>query len=73
MKKRRRGCPSSDSRKEEFENAVKSCMSRAAELMLRFLKYGAALERAITKAGYSEFRAPEVVAIMQYTAWISIG
>jgi hypothetical protein len=38
--------------------------------MLRFLRYGAALDSAMTKAGYSEFREPEVVAIIAYTAYI---
>jgi hypothetical protein len=39
--------------------------------MLRFLRYGAALDNAITKAGYSEFREPEVVAIIAYTAYVT--
>lgn len=68
MKKSSLGWPSSDSRKDGLANAVKSCISLAAELILRFLKYGAAFDNAITSAGYNEFREPEVVAIMEYTA-----
>lgn len=67
MKKSKRGWPSSDSKKDGLQNAVKSCMRRAAELILKFLKYGAAFDNAIISAGYSEFNAPEVVAIMLYT------
>jgi len=37
----------------------------------RFLKYGAEFERAIMRAGYSEFSAPDVVATMEYTAWLN--
>jgi hypothetical protein len=71
IKKSSRGWPSSDSKNEGFAKAVKSCIKRAEELMLRFLRYGAALDNAMTKAGYSEFREPEVVAIIAYTAYVT--
>ena len=64
MKNNSRGWPSSDSKNEGFANATKSCMRRAEELMLRFLKYGAALDRAMTNAGYNELSVPDVVAII---------
>ena len=51
MKKRSRGLPSSESRKVALENAVTSCTSRVDADTLRFLKYGAQLESAITNAG----------------------
>ena len=40
-------------------------MRRADVLTLRFLKYGAELERAIMRAGYREFSEPDVVATME--------
>ncbi len=65
MKKSNRGWPSSESRKEEFENAVNSCISRAEEATLRFFKYGAAFDKAMIYAGYNEDRAPDVVATIE--------
>ena len=38
IKNNKRGWPSSDNKNEGFENAVNSCINRAEELMLRFLK-----------------------------------
>lgn len=43
-------------------------MSRADEITERFLKYGAAFERAMMRAGYNELSAPDVVAIIEYMA-----
>jgi hypothetical protein len=51
MKKSNRGLPSSESKKVAFENAVTNCTSRVDADTLRFLKYGAQLERAIISAG----------------------
>ena len=67
MKKSNRGCPSSESKKDGLQNAVNNCIRRAEELILRFLKNGAAFDSAIISAGYNEFRVPEVVAIILYT------
>ena len=36
---------------------------------LKFLKYGAQFESAMTKAGYREVRVPDVVATIEYTDW----
>jgi hypothetical protein len=38
MKKRRRGCPSSDSRNIGFEKDVNNCTRRVEAVTLRFLK-----------------------------------
>ena len=65
MKKRSRGLPSSESRKVAFENAVISCTSRVDDDTLKFLKYGAQFESAMTKAGYRELRVPDVVATIE--------
>jgi hypothetical protein len=62
MKNKSLGWPSSASRKSGFEKDVNSWISRAEAVTVRFLKYGAEFESAITSAGYSEFRVPEVVA-----------
>ena len=51
MKKRSRGLPSSESKKVALENAVTNCTSRVEADTLKFLKYGAQFESAITKAG----------------------
>jgi hypothetical protein len=51
MKKRSLGCPSSDKRNIGLEKEVKSCISRVEAETLTFLKYGAALDKAIIKAG----------------------
>jgi hypothetical protein len=67
MKKRSRGWPSSDKRKRGLEKEAKSCTRRDDANTLSFLKYGDALERAITRAGYTELRFPDVVATIEYT------
>jgi hypothetical protein len=41
---------------------VKSCISRADAETPICLKYGAAFDSAIIRAGYSDIRVPEVVA-----------
>jgi hypothetical protein len=64
MKKRSRGCPSSDNRNSGFENEVSSWMRRAEAVTPMFVKAGAALESAIIRAGYREDKLPEVVATM---------
>jgi len=69
IKKRSRGFPSSESRKVALENAVINCTSRVDACMLKFLKYGAQFDSAITKAGYRELRVPDVVATIEYTDW----
>ena len=68
MKKRRRGCPSSASRKAGLANDVNSCNSLVAELTVKSLKYGAELDSAMINAGYIELSAPDVVATMKYIA-----
>ena len=57
-----RGWPSSASKNTGFENEVKSWIGRTDDVTLRFLKYGATLERAMIRAGYNELRVPDVVA-----------
>ena len=64
MKNKSLGWPSSASKNLGFANELKSWSNRVAELTLKDLKYGAELDRAMTNAGYIEFREPDVVAIM---------
>lgn len=65
MKKSNRGCPSSDSKNRGVEKALNSWSNRVDEVKLRCLKYGAELDRAMIRAGYSEVSAPEVVATIE--------
>ena len=64
MKKRSRGCPSSDSRNSGFANDVNSWRRRAEAVTPMFVKEGAALESAMIRAGYRADKLPEVVATM---------
>lgn len=63
MKNKSLGWPSSANKNLGFANELKSWSKRVAELTFKDLKYGAELERAMTSAGYIEFREPEVVVI----------
>jgi hypothetical protein len=45
---------------------VTSWISRVDADTLKFLKWGAALDNEIMKAGYKELRVPEVVATIEY-------
>lgn len=65
MKNRSRGWPSSARRKRGLEKEVNNCTRRDEATTFSFLKYGDALDRAITSAGYTELRFPDVVATIE--------
>ena len=50
MKKSILGCPSSDKMKDGAEKMIKSLISLFEESAVRFLKYGAQLDKAMTRA-----------------------
>lgn len=66
MKNNNRGWPSSDNKNVGFENDVTSWTNRVEAETLKFLKYGAELDSAMTRAGYRELRVPDVVATIEY-------
>ena len=65
MKNSNLGWPSSANKKTGLANDVKSWTSRAEAVTLRFLKYGAELDSAMIRAGYREFKVPDVVATIE--------
>lgn len=65
IKNSKRGFPSSDNKNSGLEKEVKSWISRAEDVILRFRKYGAQLDKVIMSAGYKDVRVPDVVATIE--------